>query len=73
MHNLNKLHKVAVHDSKQHTGNCHLVVLRKLTHNCTVQCNKAWIAWVDGFYKDIAGVHVGMEKVIAEYLRKENG
>ncbi|SSS26763.1 Uncharacterised protein [Acinetobacter baumannii] len=72
MHNLNKLHKVAIHYGKQHAGNRHLVMLRKLTHDRTIQCNKAWIAWIDSFYKDIAGVHVGMEKVIAEYLRKEN-
>ena len=73
MHNLDQLHEVAVHDRQQHTCHCHLVMLGQLTHNRAVQRNKARIGRIDGFYKDIARMHVCMEEVVTEHLGKENG
>ena len=73
MHHLNQLHEVAVHDRQQHACYGHLVVFGQLTHNRAVQRNKARITRIDGFDKDIARMHVGMEKVIAKDLSKEDG
>src|SRR5690606_28716216 len=72
MHHLNQLHEVAVHDSQQHACYGHLVMLRQLAHNRAVQRNKTRITRIDGFDKNIARMHVGMEKVIAKDLGKEN-
>ena len=73
MHNQNQLHEVAVHDRQKHTRNGHLVVFGQLTHNRAVQSDKTRIAWIDRFDKDIARMHVCMEKVIAKDLGEENG
>ncbi len=73
MHNLDQLHKITVHHGQQHSCDSHLVMFGEFTHNRAVQCDKAWILRVDSFHKDIARMHVSMEKVVTEYLGKENG
>ena len=47
-------------------------MFRQLTHNRAIECNKAWITWINRFYKDISRMHIGMEKIVTEHLGKEN-